>query len=164
MNFPHENIIVKSDLDENDVPPSPATFVLAKQFVGIWVQYNPAKTYYRDALWEADPIFQQHLRSLLIDAGWVEEEFVIPAPHERCPYVGSCGKQCDMTNTGHHARHMLSHLPEGVGYFAICPACKTTVRRTDMYARHRQSCGVYPKSVEPPAVFRYAYEQNIFLR
>src|SRR6185437_16348749 len=94
---------------------------------------------------------------------WTEKDLKIPRSSKRCPYSYG-GKKCATVNNGHHSRHMLRHLPAQIGYFNLCPACKTVFRRTDMFTRHSETCPFYGKNGKYPDCFQRVYQNNLFIR
>ena len=161
--FTSELIIHKKKLNSSECPPEPKDFIVDKDFIAIWIERSPAKSYGKKTVWETDAYFI-YLRQLLLKCGWTEDEFVVPSLRKRCNYRDN-ESRCEAENDSHYARHMVSHLPDGIGYYAICPACKIVSRRTDMFKRHEGCCRVYPKSViKAPEVLKNAFERNVFLR
>jgi uncharacterized C2H2 Zn-finger protein len=67
--------------------------------------------------------------------------------------------------SGHHARHLLTHLPNGIGYYVKCPACNTVMRREDTVKRHylkmhaKKGQGALGKEA-----LNEAMKENIFIR
>ena len=137
-------------------------------------QIIPVHTINQDTVWAPDPLFERYLWPILKDCGRKEQELVILSSsiskdlvygtdRRRCNYIGQDGIRCKTVNSGHHSRHMVSHLPDGLGFFVLCPVCKAVSRRADMNERHLKSCGLYTKD-NYPAFYKDAYHQNYFLR
>jgi len=147
----------------NDKIPMAQQLIQRGKWVLIWIETDPSKTFHKHTVWETEPYFNQHLKPILQNCGWTEKDLEIPAPSEKCRY--SYGKnECTSVNLGHHNRHMLKHLPPQIGYFNLCPACKTVFRRTDMFTRHRKFCPFYGKGGKYPKCFKKAYQKNLFIR
>lgn len=157
-------VIPKKNVGPNDNAPRADEFEIPGEFVAIFTTFNPARTSYAKTIWDLDPLFHKYLRPLLKQYGWTDQEFVLPVQGvESCFYTGPDGAKCQTVNSGHHGRHMTKHLPDGIGYFFMCPVCKSLVRRVDMFNRHRKSCTKY-KTGPFPEFYQHAFEQNAFCR
>jgi hypothetical protein len=151
----------KADACEKDIAPSPSNFVHPKEWVALWITVDPAVTHQRKRLWEKDPYFA-HLCPFLLQAGWTEQEFESQPESETCVYRGQNGEPCQTKYGGHVPRHMLSHLPQGIGYYFVCPVCKHASRRSDMSGeRHTKSCKGWKG---PSKQLRTMTKTNVFLR
>jgi hypothetical protein len=154
----------KRNAKDVETPPRSDKFVHEKEWVAIWVSSDPAKSHTRQTLWEKDP-HRELLLPYLAHVGWTERELICkPASgSETCIYSGPdgivCGTKLDWAHT---PRHMLKHLPKGIGYFFVCPVCKQVARRCDMAGeRHKKGrCEWNGASKELNALMR----KNAFLR
>jgi hypothetical protein len=151
----------KAGVRETDIAPSPSNFVHPKEWVALWITVDPAVAGQCNNLWESDPYFA-HLHPFLVQAGWTTQELKSQPGSKTCVYRGQGGEPCRTKYGGHVARHMLSHLPQGIGYYFVCPVCKHASRRSDMSGeRHTKSC----KGWEGPSKGLQAMTKtNVFLR
>ena len=141
--------------------PTPEEFVQEGVWVAVWVDRDPNEVYNEEAVWTSDPLFK-YLRPVLERIGWTDTDFKVPKPGKRCEYSSGSGSnfaRCGAMNKGHHGRHMLSHLPQGIGYFQVCPICKSITRRVDNMSRHSRKCPANRTSTSLTA-----YCNNYFLR
>lgn len=147
-------------LNEHRVEPTAETFV-DDEYAAIWTVENtqPRKRFhvaFMHAL-HADQLYKG-LAALGLPLG----ALIKP------PTLGQCvieenGERCPWINTGgHYPRHMDGHLPKGVGFYSLCPACGHCTRRGDMFRRHAMVCSVRHGVEEDSLV--YDADQNTFLR
>jgi hypothetical protein len=148
--------------------PTAENFVNPGKWVALWSEINPTELFDGDVVWEADPRFTTHLRPILEAIGWNATDFKVPKNKAQCFYSSQGGignRRCTVVNKGHHGRHMLSHLPEGVGYWIICPSCKAITRRVDNYTRHvADKKGKKRCQAVATDTFEEAYYDKCFLR
>jgi hypothetical protein len=153
--------ITKRDAKEGDQPPQ--KLIVQGQYLAIRTEAEPSKINNDKILWEGDKVFNAYLLPILNAAGWKKKDRKLPgAKGKLCPYRGPNGRQCKVVNRGHHVRHMLSHLPDGIGYYAQCPYYSYVCRRVDVLQEHMES---QHEDLRLDAVVRNALaKKNIFIR
>jgi hypothetical protein len=158
--LPNAAPVLKANARDKDVAPSSSEFICGKKWVALWVTINPDISHKSPLLWGNDTHFI-HLRPLLIQAGWTTRELKSQPGSKTCIYRGPDRSVCTTKHHGHVARHMLKHLPLGVGYYFVCPVCKHAARRSDMSTRHKSACKGWTGSSEQ---LKAMTRTNVFLR
>lgn len=139
--------------------PNPGELVNGK-FLLLWVREQGDHD--SEYVWEKNTHFDE-LWSCLQGFGWKKEFLRKPVRTGQCNFRDSAGRQCEAHQEEHFWRHLASHLPKGVGWFSVCPACGKATTRGNDSVNVRHKCRRYANAPIPPA-FNRDYTTNYFLR